>query len=176
MEHKRSDDLSSMMSQSTPFPGLLRRLAALVYDAAALFSVLFVASALVVIPAQAAWGIENISDHILYRVYLGLTVLVFFGWFWTHGGQTLGLRAWHMRLARIDGRAITWWDVCKRIGATVLLWLPFHLGALQLGLSPSRAAMVAAIPFGLGLAWILMDRRRLAWHDHLSGTRPVLTR
>ena len=112
------------MPTSASAPGLLRRLAAMAYDAAALFSVLFVASAVVVIPAQMAWDIEDISRYLLFRIYLASIIVVFFGWFWTHGGQTLGLRAWHMRLVRIDGKPVGWLDVLKRMGATLVLWLP----------------------------------------------------
>ncbi len=164
------------MSETPALPGLFRRLAALLYDSAALFSVLFVASALVVVPAQMVWGITNISDHVLFQVLLGLVVLVFYGWFWTHGGQTLGLRAWHMRMVRIDGGKPGWTDVLKRIGAPVLLWLPGHLGLTYFGFDPAQAALIALIPFGTGLLWILVDKRKLAWHDHLSGTRPILAR
>ena len=30
--------------------------------------------------------------------------------FWTHGGQTLGLRAWHLRVVREDGAPLRWAD------------------------------------------------------------------
>lgn len=147
------------------------------YDAAALFSVLFVASALVVIPAQAMWGIEDISGYPVFRIYLALIVAVFFGWFWTHGGQTLGLRAWHMRLVRIDGKPVGWLDVLKRLAATLMLWLPVQfLFLLMESADPVRDALIAWTPFGIGLLWILFDSRKLAWHDRLSGTRPVLAK
>ena len=165
------------MSTTASAPGLLRRLAAMAYDAAALFSVLFVASAAVVIPVQAVWGIEDISGYPLFRIYLGLIVVVFFGWFWTHGGQTLGLRAWHMRLVRIDGKPVGWLDVLKRLAATLMLWLPLQvLFVLAATADPVRDALVAWTPFGIGLLWILFDRRKLAWHDRLSGTRPVMAK
>ena len=147
------------------------------YDFLALFSVLFVASALVVIPVQAAWGIGDLSGNPLFQGYLGLIVWGFFGWFWTHGGQTLGLRAWHMRLVRIDGGPVTWADALRRFGATLALWLPLQLLFLALeSPHPLRNALVSLAPLALGLLWLPFDRRKLAWHDRLSGTRPVMTR
>jgi len=165
------------MPTSASAPGLLRRLAAMAYDAAALFSVLFVASAVVVIPAQMAWGIEEISRYLLFRIYLALIIVVFFGWFWTHGGQTLGLRAWHMRLVRMDGKPLGWLDVLKRLAATLVLWLPVQVLLFFLeSADPVRDALVAWTPFGIGMLWILFDSRKLAWHDRLSGTRPVMAK
>ena len=42
-----------------------------------------------------------------------------------------------------------------------------------------RARLLAALLswglLGLGFLWVLVDRNRLAWHDHLSGTRLVMT-
>ena len=75
----------------------------------------------------------------------------FFGWFWTHGGQTLGMRAWKLRLERDDGGAPQWRDAGRRFAAS---W-------------------VLAFPPGLGLLWGAVDRQGLCWHDRLSGTRIV---
>lgn len=163
------------MTEPAKHPGLWRRLAALFYDSAALFSVLFVASALVVLPAQAVLGMDEISDQPLFQAYLGLIVFVFFGWFWTHGGQTLGLRAWHMRMVRTDGSKPTWLDALKRFAVSLALWLPFHLVLVQLGVKPTLAALFAMAPFAIGILWIPVDRQKMAWHDRLSGTRPELS-
>ncbi|OGI41569.1 MAG: hypothetical protein A2150_00620 [Candidatus Muproteobacteria bacterium RBG_16_64_11] len=42
---------------------------------------------------------------------------LFYGWFWTRGGQTLGMRAWRLRLTRADGGPVTWRRAALRIGA-----------------------------------------------------------
>ncbi|MEO5343669.1 MAG: RDD family protein [Gammaproteobacteria bacterium SHHR-1] len=133
-------------------PGLLRRLAALFYDALLLLAVLVVAS---ILPLLANGG-ETISHplaRLLFQLYLLLVVFVYFGWHWSHGGQTLGMRAWRLRALRSDGHAMGWGDALKRFAA----------------------AGLALLPLGLGLIWCLFDRDGLAWHDRLSASRLVLS-
>ena len=137
------------MHHPAPRPGLLRRFGAILYDAVAAFSVLFVADALVIIPLNAIWGIESVGENILFQVYQVLIVGGFFCGFWTHGGQTLGLRAWHLRVVRDDGTPLAWADALKRCAAALLSWLPA----------------------GLGFLWAAFDRDGLTWHDRLSRTR-----
>ncbi|MGB5621495.1 MAG: RDD family protein, partial [Gammaproteobacteria bacterium] len=69
-------------------------------------------------------------------------------------GQTIGMRAWRLQLIRDAGHD----QAVSPIQA---------LGRLA-------AACLSALPAGLGYVWILFDRRGLAWHDRLSGTRIVL--
>lgn len=133
---------------SPPPPGLFRRLGALFYDAVLLAGVLFAAT-LAVLPLR---GGEAFRPHDpLFFAYLLLVVWAFFGWFWTHGGQTLGMRAWKIRLVSADGAALGWNQAALRY---VCAWV-------SLGL------------FGLGYLWIWIDPQRRAWHDRLAGTRMI---
>lgn len=86
-----------------------------------------------------------------YTLSLVLTGFLFYGWFWTHGGQTLGLRAWKLRVVGIDGGELSWRDAAMRYLAAVTLLLP---------------------P-GIGLLWAGISSRGVAWHDLLSRTRVV---
>ncbi|NIR60818.1 MAG: RDD family protein [Gammaproteobacteria bacterium] len=135
-----------------PHAGLPRRLAALVYDALLLFGVLFAAGAPVVALVDAA-VLPGGRFHVLYQAYLAAVIYLFFGWFWTHGGQTLGMRAWRLRVQRPDGTTLGWGRALVRLLAAVL-----SAGAL-----------------GLGYLWILVDREGLAWHDRVSGSCLVVS-
>jgi uncharacterized RDD family membrane protein YckC len=86
----------------------------------------------------------------MFRVYLVAVTVIFYAAFWTRG-ETLGLRAWKLRLVGPDGRPPGWGRALLRCAAAVLSWLPL----------------------GLGFFWVLFDRDRRAWHDRLSGTRLV---
>ena len=76
----------------------------------------------------------------------------FYGWFWTHGGQTLGLKAWKMRVLTLEQQPINWGQAAVRFLAGLLSWL---IG-------------------GLGFFWMLWDKNAYTWHDYLSKTRLYL--
>lgn len=126
-------------------PGLLRRLAASVYDAFLLVAVLFAATA-VALPFNR--GEAFTSGQIFYPLYLIGVSYLFFAWFWTHGGQTLGMRAWKIKILTVDRRPIGWRQAAVRFFAALLSWAFF----------------------GLGFWWIAFDKRKRGWHDHLSKT------
>ncbi|MEN8260121.1 MAG: RDD family protein, partial [Pseudomonadota bacterium] len=76
-------------------PGFFRRLGAIFYDSLLLLSVLFVATALI-LPFNEGEAFH--SNQHYYPLFLLILSLLFFGWFWTHGGQTLGMRAWKIKV------------------------------------------------------------------------------
>ncbi len=128
--------------------GLFRRLAAMVYDTLLLFAVLYFATA----PLLVITGGEAVERfEIAYRAYLVAAAFLFFGWFWTHGGQTLGMRAWRIRVLALDGTPITWTQALKRF-----LW-----------------AFVSLAPCGIGYFWLLFDSQGRTWHDRLSETQVI---
>lgn len=139
------------MSANTPLPraGLWRRIAALVYDALLIFSLLFAAAAVALVLTG---GEAVAAGNPLFQLYLITVIVLFYGWCWTHGGQTLGMKAWRLQLRSRDGRPIGWPRVLGRCAAGALSW--------------------AAL--GLGYLWLLFDRDRLTWHDRLSGTEIVV--
>ncbi len=130
--------------------GFMRRFAALFYDALLLFSVLFFAT-LVLLPLTGGQAIP--PNEPLYTSYLIAISFLYFGWSWTHGGQTLGMQAWRLRVEHENGGSLTWKLALMRFFCALLSWLPI----------------------GAGYLWIIVDRRSLAWHDWLSGTMVVLT-
>jgi len=127
-----------------PCPGFWRRLAAAIYDLILLIAVFFVAIALL-LPLTSG---EAITCKPCLYVYLLTISFLFYGWFWTHGGQTLGLKAWKIRVLTLDQKPINWNQAFIRFSVALLSW----------GM------------FGLGFLWILFDKNRCGWHDHLSQT------
>lgn len=129
-------------------PGVLRRLAAFFYDMVVLAAVLFAAT-VVLLPLNGGEAFR--PHHGLYSAYLVMVSFAFFGWFWTHGGQTLGMRAWKIRLCTTDGNPISWGQALIR----------FACGLISFGFA------------GLGFLWILFDSQGRSWHDLASGSRIV---
>ncbi len=74
-------------------------------------------------------------------------VAFFFVYFWSKSGQTLGMRAWRLRVQNQDGRLISKKTAIKRLLPTLL---------------------------GLGNLWVLFDRKnKLSLQDKLTNTEVV---
>jgi uncharacterized RDD family membrane protein YckC len=89
---------------------------------------------------------------VLRGVLLSLGCLFFAG-FWSRGGQTLGMRAWRIRLVADDGGPV-------RLGTALLRCL---------------VALLSWACLGAGFWTALFDRERRTWHDRLTGTHLVRT-
>ena len=138
-------DSSTPGAAAAARPGLLRRLAALVYDALLLFAVLFAATA----PALIFTGGRAISPNdLVFTAYLLVVSYVYFGWCWTKSGQTLGMRAWKLRVCTREGARLGW----------------------RRSLGRFAAALISIGAAGAGLLWVAFDRDRMSLHDRLSGT------
>jgi uncharacterized RDD family membrane protein YckC len=124
---------------------LARRLAALGYDLFVLAAVLFVFTFAVFL-VRGTPGVP--SGTRWFQLALLAVAALFFCGFWTHGGQTVGMRAWRIRLVRQEGGPVGWSRALLRF----------------------FAAWVSGVPLGLGYWWSLFDPRRRCWHDRLSRT------
>lgn len=165
------------MTDSLPPAPLWRRFMAAAYDALLLLA-LWMVTVLLDVLIRDALGLAR--DWTVLRVGLFGIGLAFFGWFWTHGGQTLGMRVWRLRLqADADGR-FGWRRAAVRYALMMLVWgivlTPLAAQAPRLREEPHAAlatAVCAALAL-LALAGMLVDPRRRAPQDWLSGSRLVL--
>lgn len=133
---------------STP-PGLLRRLGALFYDLCLLAGVVFVSG--LPLPLLPNYMSGTDSFKFLTQVYLLGVIFLFFGWFWTHGGQTLGMRVWKLKLVAVKNPRVSWRSAIYRFFAGILV----------------------LVSGGLGYFWMLVDRDGCTWQDRLSSTRLI---
>jgi len=159
--------------------GLLRRLAAIVYDLLLLVAILFVASALT-LPLTHGEAVH--ANNPLFTTYLFLVSFFFFAWFWTHGGQTLGMRAWRLRLQLQSAGPIGWWHALLRFLTGLPAWLLLILGLAELAVrhNPNLPVLVqllyrlpAAVVIALGAAWLVWDHSRFSWRDRFTETTVV---
>lgn len=160
---------------AVPAP-LWRRLAAACYDGLLLLAIWMV-SLMASLSLHRLLGLKP-SQH-ANALLLFLAGLAFFGWFWTHGGQTLGMRAWRLRLQRDSGAAVRWPVAAARYALLLAMWLA-ALTLLVLPLLPAAAA--ARVPYRLpvlaacaaftlvALLLPLLDPRRRGLHDRLTST------
>jgi len=148
----------STESAFQPAP-LSKRLMALLYDSFILMALSMVYSATVT-AAMAAGGNSDLStDYFPMQdgpwFSLGwLAMLITFYWFfWMHGGQTVGMRAWQLKIISSRKHALSHKQCLIRICA----------GPVSLGLA------------GMGYFWCLFNQNKAAWHDLVSDTHVILT-
>jgi uncharacterized RDD family membrane protein YckC len=130
------------------FPSIKRRLASMVYESLLLFGIVFFAGLLfhLAIRTEMTAAIRHV-----FQLYLLVVIGVYFIWFWRHGGQTLAMKTWKLRLVDTRGAAIS----LRRAIARYL----YACAGIGLG--------------GIGICYALFDRERLFLHDRLAGTRIV---
>jgi uncharacterized RDD family membrane protein YckC len=138
---------------STP-ASLWLRLAAAIYDLFPLIGLWMLTAALALLVAQGS--VDPAHPTLAWRFGLRFTLLAvtgaYFAISWARGGQTIGMRAWRLRVVDADGNALPWPRCVLRFVVACV-----SLGAL-----------------GIGYFWCLFDARRRAWHD--IAARSVLVR
>lgn len=142
-----------------PRAGLLRRLAALLYD-------MFLVAAIWIclgFPLQLAFGpdanrlvdggveINPVLERLLLVMMIS-SAAAFYIWFWQRTGQTLGMIAWRIRVLNVDNRLLR----------------------PRQGLIRFLAAWPAFWLFGLGYLWRYVDPEGDALHEKLSGSKTVV--
>jgi uncharacterized RDD family membrane protein YckC len=130
------------------FPGFWRRIICLLYEFLILLAIIFIASFIF----HLVFRDTNASYFKpLYQLYLLFVMGYYFIWFWTHGGQTLAMQAWKIRIVTSEGQMLS-----NR--KAIIRYLLAVTGTLFLG---------------AGFLWALIDREHLYLHDRLAGTRLI---
>jgi uncharacterized RDD family membrane protein YckC len=138
------------LASSNDHPAILRRLASMLYESLLLLAVIFLAGFVFVSLTR---GDSSAPVRLVFQAYLILVVAAYFIWFWTHGGQTLAMKTWHLRLVGADGRSVSLRQALLRF-----------------------ALAVPGVLLGIGIAWAMFDRERQFLHDRLAGTRIISSR
>jgi len=169
---KLKQNISHNTSTDNSHAGMLRRLFALVYDTLLVIAATFIAFQPVPLVERIIQDFPLVQT--LTSLYLVAVWFLFFAWFWTHGGQTVGMKAWRIKLLREDGKNITWVDAMFRFflsnGCFLVLLLMVGLEAISVQLS----LILAGVIFCLAFLWAAFDRRQRALHDLASRTRLIV--
>jgi uncharacterized RDD family membrane protein YckC len=153
---------------SAPCP-LWRRLTALVYDLLAVVAIVMVVGLI----CQLATGgrlIQTGAHTAIAWWYQPLQALVVGAYFvvsWLRGGQTLGMRPWHVRLVAAGDGRLAWPQALRRV---VVAALPLLLLALAPWLGLRVAAWAVVAGWALWFAPALIDPQCRALHDMAAGT------
>ncbi|KAB0649037.1 RDD family protein [Burkholderia diffusa] len=151
-------------------PSVRRRLAAMLYEAVLLFGIVFFAGLAFSLATQQRNGLVH---HNLLAAWIALVVGAYFVWFWTHGGQTLPMKTWRLRLESSSGQPLNAGHALVRYALGWLWFLPPLALHPLLGLSvPVTLALAAAwIVAWAGAARLHADRQFP--HDRIARTRVV---
>ncbi len=154
-------------------PTLFKRLLTALYDGFLVLACIFIATA---ITMPFTKGEVESGNNIFMSLYLFAVIYLFYGWFWTHGGQTLGMRAWQQKLVTMDGKTVSWQQTFIRLITALPAWLLFIIG-LIFWIKPEFSQTITSIPgwaFALaGCIWVLLNSRSGNWRDKLSGTQII---
>lgn len=108
-----------MHDSAFPRAGFFIRLAAIIYDLLVVLAVLMFAAGLALaLSALLAylnwWPLAEQQDHAarlmgnwFYRLYLVAVFIGFYSLFWSYGGQTLGMKAWRLRVQNTNNTPIS---------------------------------------------------------------------
>ncbi len=137
-------DLCVSMQSSNP-ASLWLRVAAAVYDLFPLAALWMVTAGLMLLAVHG--NIDVAHPPLVYAIALrGALLAVSAAYFivsWSRGGQTIGMRAWRLRVVGADGRRLPWPHALLRF----------------------VVALASLAVLGLGFIWCLFDRQRRGWHD-----------
>lgn len=130
-------------------PGFLRRLGGVLYESLTVIALWMLASAFVTTALDNAT--HGFARWLLQGISL-LTVSGYFLWCWTHGGQTLAMKTWRIRVLTKNGAPLTFFQAMQRLFLAI-------------------AGLLAG---GIGFWWALLDKDGQFLHDRIAGTRLVL--
>lgn len=155
--------MSNSEHANFPRAGFFRRLGAIVYDLLLAVAVYMIAGAIGfgVFTALSSSGLlamngfEHVSDLLngtplykgLYQLWIALCVGLFYILFWSYGGQTLGMRAWRLKIQHPNGQSLSMITAAARLVWSLL---------------------------GIGNLWILINGDKLALQDMMTRSEVVV--
>lgn len=139
--------------QTYPRAGFFRRVAAMIYDALVAVAVgmcagLIILVLLTILHARGLIGqdVEHFSDFLsqsllfmsVVQFWVAAWIIGFFLWFWAKGGQTIGMRAWRMRIFSTSEAPMTMGRLWLRLlcslgglGTLLVILMPKQKQSLQ---------------------------------------------
>jgi len=130
---------------NTQYPNLFQHFSVIAFDTLSVISLLLLASVFLF----SLNTFEPINAyHPLFITYLIGVSFFYFGWAWMHGGQTIGMKLWNIRLVDKEEAALSWLQITLRFIASV----------------------VSVLALGIGFCWEYLGKDKQNWPDYFSGT------
>lgn len=130
---------------------LHRIIGSVIYDWLVLLGLLMIFGFIAVAANHSLTGEESIpANNHLFQLYILAVVICYYAYFWQRSGQTVGMKAWKLKLQSIDLQPINFKQTLVRL----LVSIPAYL----LGLA--------------GILWVYTPARR-TWQGLASGTQLI---
>jgi len=129
-------------------PGFWRRILCMIYEFLLLIAVLFIAGFIFHLVYH---DTDSPYFRPVFQLYLLGVAGIYLIWFWTHGGQTLAMQTWKIRVISTNGGGISIWRAIARY----------------------FFAVTSISFFGCGIIWALFDREGQFLYDRLAGTKII---
>jgi uncharacterized RDD family membrane protein YckC len=100
-------------------------------------------------------GILSAALFFVLFIIIVLFQFVYFGYFWSKDGQSLGMKILNMKVIRRNGEGLSFWRAAFR--GSVGYW-------------------ISSLIFYLGYLWAAFDNENEAWHDKIFDTWVVETK
>jgi uncharacterized RDD family membrane protein YckC len=152
-------------------PPIKRRLACMLYEGVLLFGVVMVVA---LIFAGLMQQRNAMTDRHGLQAALFAVLGLYFTWFWSHGGQTVAMKTWHIRVLDRAGRPVSAVRALARYVASWMFFMP-ALAALYFQGTTSTSTIFATLALGAicYAALALLHPSRQYWHDIVCGTQLV---
>lgn len=132
---KHNDTKTAQLSLAEQYQGcerasFFKRLGAYIYDLFALVAVLMLATvlALLAVAIASKMGAIDLSVYkdtadylgqsLVFLIYLSVVIIGFFTYFWSQAGQTIGMKAWRLRVQNSDGSNISFTQALIRLSTS----------------------------------------------------------
>ncbi len=182
-----SEKIPKVSNEPTPvnqtiMVGPTRQLLAIFYDAWLLAAVFMVASA-ITLPFTHGKPVE--PGNPFMTTYIFFIWYGFYAWFWTHGGQTLGMRSWKIKLITNTGEPLSLWHALLRFITGIPAWTLITIGCYLLisqhpDLEHPVIDALSKLPPGLTLAigcvLLIADHWKNSWRNRFSSTQVILAK
>ena len=123
---------------------------AMAYDTFLIVSMWMVLAFIIIYPMGQATDGEQ-GRYIMLPLML-LSNGFFYGWFWSHGGQTLGMRVWRIKATGYNSEKMS----RAQIGLRYVL------------------SVIGFLFFMVSYFWVFFDSQKRTLAERLSGTRSIL--
>ncbi|OUU78939.1 MAG: hypothetical protein CBC38_06385 [Gammaproteobacteria bacterium TMED78] len=128
--------------------GFFKRILANIYDSIIILALIMVLTLAIIIFRD---GKEIVHSSTWFTLFIFASHFSFFIWFWTHGGQTLGMRAWGIRVVS-----------SKRESIGLICCIRRYILSFSI-----------IFPPGFCFIWSFFDEERLFFNDRFSETRII---